>query len=153
MKTTLVLLSLFLAVGIASAGDIPAECRIHFKKGSAAFQTGDFQRSIDEYKAAYEQCPLPLLLWDLGQAYRAIGSNELARHEYKQYLEETRDGTPDGRFRADATKAVAELEELLAREHKTQTAPPNGVAPPDEKPSQHEPVPPAATAPAIPQAA
>ncbi|HZS41763.1 MAG TPA: hypothetical protein VFF06_33270 [Polyangia bacterium] len=121
-------IALVALVAAAAHGDDAAEARVHFKKGAEAYETGEFRRAIEEFKASYARYPSPMLLYNLAQSYRKAGDNELALHEYKQYLVKTLDGTAEGRFRADAREQQERLERIIA-EQSASARPPEPVRP------------------------
>lgn len=104
------------------------EAREHFESGAKAYKLGDYERAIVEYKASYDLHPAPLLLYDLGQAYRKVGRFEQALHSYQQYMA---DAPPTSAHLADAQAQVDELKKLIDEQHARQSAPPDGVAEPE----------------------
>ena len=124
----LALIAVLAALTAHARADDTTEAREHFDRGAAAYELGDFQRAIDEFKASYEKYPSPMLLYNLAQSYRKAGNNELASHEYRQYLSKTQDGTAEGRFRTDAREQQQQLERMMSEQRRTQTSPPHGVA-------------------------
>jgi tetratricopeptide (TPR) repeat protein len=97
-----------LACGVALAEDTEArtQARSLFKDGEAAFQAGRYDDAIAKYQEAYALVPLPLLLFDLGQAYRLKDEPEKAVGFYRKYL----DVEPNGKAAAEAREHVAALE-------------------------------------------
>jgi len=107
------------------------EARQHFEDGAKAYKLGDYERAIAEYKASYDLHPAPLLLYDLGQAYRKLGRFDLALHSYQQYLA---DASPESSHRQDAEDQVGQLKKLLEDQRTRQSAPPDGVSEPPPSP-------------------
>lgn len=58
----------------------------HLRRSVEAFQAKDFMRAADELKAAYRQDPKPLLLFNVGQAYRRAGKAQEALDAYESFL-------------------------------------------------------------------
>jgi tetratricopeptide (TPR) repeat protein len=107
-------LLVILASSLAWAED--TETRVHarslFKEGESAFQAGRYDDAIAKYQEAYSLVPLPLLLFDLGQAHRLKGEPEKAVGYYRKYL----DVEPGGKAAGEAREHVAALEpEVRAR--------------------------------------
>jgi hypothetical protein len=48
-----------------------AEARDHFARAERAYRAGDYDTAIAEYQSAYDEQPVPLLLFDIAQSYRA----------------------------------------------------------------------------------
>src|SRR5262245_20698693 len=51
----------------------PTAARKHYAEGTKAFNLGEFQRAITEYRAAYNAKPDPVFLYNIAQAYRLAG--------------------------------------------------------------------------------
>jgi hypothetical protein len=143
MRVNVVAAMLLALMGVARA-DKTADAKQHYLNGAKAYEEGDFQRAVDEYRASYDLSRRPLLLYDLGQAYRKLGNNELSLHSYQQFLVRSTEGR-DQEYRESAVVQVKQLEALLAEQRKVKTAPPDGVTSPEpEKPvkTPSEPPPP-----------
>jgi hypothetical protein len=69
----------------AHAEDVTA-ARRHFDAGSKAFALGEFDRAVDEYRAAYEVKPDAGLLYNIAQSYRQAGDLRHALWFYRSYL-------------------------------------------------------------------
>jgi len=114
---------------VARADDAAiSSARQHYENGATAYRLGQYDRAIEEYKASYQLRALPLLLYDLGQAYRKLGEFGLALHSYEQYLAEA---PPDSSYRAEAEAQVTELKALIEEQRTRQNAPPSGVSEPE----------------------
>ncbi len=124
------------ALGAARAGDLPKESRVkakqHFEDGQKAYQLGEFPRAIREFRAAFDISGEPILLYNLGQAYRLAKDYERGLFFFKQFLA----AGAGSRSEHDVVQQkVSELETLLAAQNKTQHSPPTGtVKPPDTVP-------------------
>tara|TARA_R110002096_G_scaffold433887_2_gene653768 strand:+ start:76477 stop:77367 length:891 start_codon:yes stop_codon:yes gene_type:complete len=110
-----------------------AAARDHYAKGRAAQDAGEFDVASEEYLAAYDAYPQPLLLYNAAQAYRLGGAIAKAIEFYDKYL----DLDPDGQGAANSREIVAELRASLAEDK-----PPKPVDPvepkgePDTKPAK-----------------
>lgn len=56
------------------------------ESAKAAFDRGDYAVAVEEYREAYRLMPSPGLLYNLGQAYRLVGSCAEAVEAYREYL-------------------------------------------------------------------
>jgi tetratricopeptide (TPR) repeat protein len=107
----------------ADSDGVEARARAHFRAGKALFETGDYERAIDELAAAYQLAPLPDILFNLGQAHRLKGDKKIAADYYRRYVV----AKPSGMVSDQARRRLAELE----AEWPAATAPP---APPSLAP-------------------
>jgi serine/threonine-protein kinase len=130
----IVLVSLFAITASAapSARDL-AQARAHFRAGESAFKIADYERAIKEYQAAYDLAPRPLLLFNIGSAYRrraestgAIEDKKQAVAAYQRYLEADANGKAVG----DAQGFIA----ALTREIDAAQAAPVAEPPPAQAP-------------------
>jgi len=135
-------LLVFLVEGEGAAhADDAAEALAHFKAGKQAFRSGElaeklgqrdeaiakYRQAVDELKKAYELQPQPVMLWGLGEAYRALGEVEPALEAYRHYLADAAHGQRPN-FRAQAQAHIERLER--ARTAATvAAAPPRSVTP------------------------
>ncbi|MCC6995426.1 MAG: tetratricopeptide repeat protein [Deltaproteobacteria bacterium] len=104
-----------------------AAARKHFEDGTTAYDLGDFETAIREYKAAYQARKEPVFLYNIAQAYRLQGNFQQASFFYKSYLR----NQPEAKNRAEVEARLADLEEQLEKQRKTSNAPPIGpVNPP-----------------------
>ena len=77
-----------------------------FKKGKLYFDSGQFDRALEEYTHAYEVKPLPGFLLNIAQCHRNLGKFEDSIFFYKKYLSEV----PDTPYRSDVESVIAEME-------------------------------------------
>jgi tetratricopeptide (TPR) repeat protein len=90
---------------ILAATPSEEEARRHFDLGQRRFNLGDFDGAIDEFKRAYEISPVPDLLFNIAQAYRAKKDAAQALFFYQTYLRED----PQGSERAYVEQRIEEL--------------------------------------------
>ena len=66
-----------------------AEARAHelFQQGIEAVQRGELVRATEQFEAAQALSPNPVVLYNLGQAYSALGWSVRAEHALELYLE------------------------------------------------------------------
>lgn len=72
-----------LAAAPARADD---SARAHHEQGRAAIRRGQHEEAIVEYRRAYELKADPSYLYDIAEAYRALGVSERAVFFYRRYL-------------------------------------------------------------------
>lgn len=104
-----------------------ATSKLHFDEGAKAFRLNNLQKAADAFKAAYDACPLPLFLYNLGQTYRQLKDNEQALYFYKQFLSST--DASDSR-RHDVEEWTSQLKQQIETQKRIQEAPPPGPAAP-----------------------
>lgn len=63
-----------------------AEARRHYEEGTKAFNLGEYPRAVNEFKAAYNAKPDPLLLYNIGQSFRLGGDASQALFFYRSFL-------------------------------------------------------------------
>jgi len=124
---------------IADQADDVNAARLHYKKGTRAFELGHYTEAIKEYEAAYEAKDDPALLYNIGQAYRLNGNTSEALRAYKSYLHRL----PDAPNADEVRNRIDELQKTLDAQQRAKPAP--APAPP---PLTTAPAP--ATAPATP---
>lgn len=98
--------------------------KTHLDHGKRAFGVGEYDKAIDNYTAAGLIDDAPLILYNLGQTYRAMKDYERAIRQYKLFLER---GKAGAEVRALVECHVATM--TAEMEHAASTAPPTGPAP------------------------
>jgi len=96
-----------------SPGD-PAvvEARQHFERGIALFEHRDYDGALAEFLRAHEQSGRPTVLYNIGATYHQLHRYPEALDSLRRFLAETPTGP--SRERADAERALREIEALLA---------------------------------------
>ncbi|MBL9008580.1 MAG: tetratricopeptide repeat protein [Myxococcales bacterium] len=111
--------------GETPAGADPVSSAEHLRRSVEAFQSKDFLRAATELQAAYRQDPKPLLLFNIGQAYRRAGRAQEALDAYEQFMRadpksplrpETEGYCNDMRTLLEEQKRKAQVESALASE-------------------------------------
>ncbi|HEV8322912.1 MAG TPA: hypothetical protein VG389_14965 [Myxococcota bacterium] len=77
-----------------------------FKKGKLYFDSGQFDKALEEYTHAYEAKPLPGFLLNIAQCHRNLEHFDESIFFYKKYLSEV----PDSPYRADVEAVIKEME-------------------------------------------
>jgi tetratricopeptide (TPR) repeat protein len=119
------------AIGDASP-DVRAQAKQHYEAGETFFRLGELDRAITEWRQSYELSRVPLLLYDIAQAYRQKGDKKQALFFYQQYLSIA----PTGESHVSAERRVEELKQALAVEDRARTAPPQGPVAPSQSATQ-----------------
>src|SRR4051812_1535144 len=87
-----------------------SDARRHFEHGLEFAERADFDSAAQEFEAAYKLRPNYAVLYNLGQAYSALGKPIEAARAFETYLR-------DGGNKLNP-KRQAEVQELVARAHK-----------------------------------
>jgi tetratricopeptide (TPR) repeat protein len=94
----------------AQAQDDARLAKAHFNKATRFYEVGDYQQSLEEFKAAHMAKADPAFLFNIAQCHRQLGQPTLAVTLYKRYLA----ASPDAANRAEVEKRIADLEAELA---------------------------------------
>jgi tetratricopeptide (TPR) repeat protein len=82
-----------------------------YAEGSKSYDLREYQKAIDAFRAAYDLQPVPLLLFNTGQAYRQLNDCENARSFYQSYLRKL----PDADNRVQVERFIAEMDSCIAK--------------------------------------
>jgi tetratricopeptide (TPR) repeat protein len=134
-----VVLAVTLAGGRA-LGDDAKLARQHFEDGSRLYDLGKFREAAREYEEAYKLKPVPVLLFNIGQAYRGAGEVTQAINAYRSYLRKV----PAAPNRADVEALLDKLEKSAEAERHP---PPPAPTPAPQPEPQLTPTAPPTTAP------
>lgn len=133
--------------GRAAAQPAPAptaaeleQARRYAQSGIEAQDAGDYDTAIENYRKAYRVVANALLLFDMAQAYRLAGKDDLAIDYYRRYLA---DPEPEQSKVPAARVLLAEL----------QAGSPGSVRPPGAQAATSPPVSDRAAGPAVPSSA
>jgi hypothetical protein len=88
------------------------EARGHFQRGGQFYESSDWAHAIEEFRAAFDLWPNPVILFNLAQAYRRDGQLSQAIETFNRYLETAPNLTREQR--AEVEEAVHEIEETRA---------------------------------------
>jgi tetratricopeptide (TPR) repeat protein len=118
------------AATAASASGALAAANEHVALANRAFQSGHYDKAIDELRIAYRLAPRAEFLLSFAQVYRAAGRLQEALEACHAYL----DIVPRGRLADDTRELVKLLEAELARAHRPSSS--SSPAPPPEPQSR-----------------
>jgi outer membrane biosynthesis protein TonB len=107
------------------------DIHVHYQQATRAYDLGKYQEAIDEYQKVYEIDGDPVMLYNIGQAYRLNDQAQESIHFYRRYLQRS----PEARNREDVERKITSLEKLIEERRKAAAA----VTPP---PPKKEPPPP-----------
>ncbi len=138
LRFGMVLVACLLLAKQADAQDKKQQARELFEQGLSHYNLAEYDKAIDEFKQSYALSRVPLLLFNIGQAYRLKGDCVQAMRFYKNYLRDS----PRPANKAEL-EAVSQCEKTLAERPTTEPKP----APVEEKPvaAPPTPTPPVAT--------
>jgi tetratricopeptide (TPR) repeat protein len=111
-RLTLVVVALLtLGAGRAAAATPEAErqARRSFERAEAHFKAGLFAEALAEYRAGYEQLPLPGFLINMAQCQRRMGDLVQARTTYQKFIMVA----PDSPYVEEVKSLVVELDRLI----------------------------------------
>src|SRR5688572_25093243 len=104
----LLVLASFSGPSLAEADASKTEARRHFQMGLALVTKGDFLSAVDAFESAYETSPHYAVLYNLGQAYAALGRSDQALRTFERFLE-------DGGESIDPSRR-GQVQSIIARE-------------------------------------
>jgi hypothetical protein len=116
---------LLIALCARTANADVAEAKVHYEKGLALYQLGEYRRALDEFKEAHIAKPDPAFLYNIAQCFRQLGDAENALAFYRRYLS----AAPQGSLRAEVEKRTQDLEATRAAKAPTTTVAPSSAPP------------------------
>jgi tetratricopeptide (TPR) repeat protein len=119
MSLATFLLLLALASGTSAQDDKTQDdkdqrARVHFQSGQSYFETGRYERAVQEFLSAYELSPRPSLLYNIYLAYERFGDLPHAVEYLERYLEDS-EKVPD---RSKMETRLENLRKRLERQRK-----------------------------------
>lgn len=112
-------------------GNPKQEAREHARRGSVAYNLGNYEEAAHYYEQAYRLVQDANLLFNIAQAYRLAGKPDKALAAYKGFL---RTAAPDHGNRAVAEQHARELEGTARTAEPARPAPSSGAPARDGKP-------------------
>jgi hypothetical protein len=103
------------------------DVRVHYDRATRAYDLNKYQEAIDEYQKVYEIDGDPVMLYNIGQAYRLNDQPQESIHFYRRYLQRS----PEARNREDVNRKIVNMEKLIEDRRKAAAAvtPPPPVVP------------------------
>lgn len=110
----------FLALALAASPT--AEAREHLQRGMAAYNVRNWEKAINELKAAYELDPQPSTMFSLGQAQRLSGDCASAIFSFRAFLRtaSSRQAKPTQELIDGCTAQLEQEKEAKAKEAEQQ---------------------------------
>jgi hypothetical protein len=102
------------------------DVRVHYERATRAYDLNKYQEAVDEYQKVYEIDGDPVMLFNIGQAYRLNDQPQESIHFYRRYLQRS----PEARNRDDVNRKIVNLEKLIEDRRKAAAA----VTPPPPLP-------------------
>jgi tetratricopeptide (TPR) repeat protein len=100
----------FLKTKIAADANSPeARYKARVDNGKKAFSAGDYEKAIQEFRAAYDLKPTSAVLFNIGKSYERMGRYEEAIDSYTQYL----DLDPNASDRPDVEEQIRRLKKSI----------------------------------------
>ena len=134
MRVIGVFACLLVSTSLCGAGNSDPKvtaARAHYERGTAALRHGDYREAGQEYELAYEGLGDPVLLFDVGEAYRLAEDFDKAINAYSSYLRRL----PDSPHRKQVERRIQDMKVRL----KPRASAPPSVEP--EAPAAAKPVP------------
>lgn len=104
------------------------ESKAHYESATRLYDVREYDKALEEYKAAYLAKPDPAFLFNIGQCYRKLGKNPEALDFFRQYLKKAPAEDPN---RAQVEARILELEgERATTPDTSRTAATGGAASP-----------------------
>jgi hypothetical protein len=119
----------------ATPGDSVARARADFERGVALYRQHDYDGALAEFVRAYELSHRATVLFNIAASYQALHRYADAIPTLHQYLDATANDASLSTQRADATRALRELEALVAHLH-VRTTPPDAAVTIDGRPAR-----------------
>src|SRR5262245_10215929 len=98
------------AAGHSTSDEALQQAKLHFEAGKNAYNAGDYQTSIREFKAAEMLRPSPILSYNIGLANEKLARPRVAAKYYRRYLEQM----PNAPNRAEVEQRLAAAEQQIA---------------------------------------
>jgi tetratricopeptide (TPR) repeat protein len=89
-----------------------------YQRAVTMYNTGQYDKAIEEFQGLYELKPQPILLFNLAQAHRKAGHKAQALDLYERYLREA----PNSELSAETTGYVSELKKQIEEDKQAEKA-------------------------------
>lgn len=103
-----------------SAGEKPSSQQLmqRYQRAVTLYNSGQYDKAIEEFQGLYEQKPQPILLFNLAQAHRKAGHRAQALDLYERYLREA----PSSELSAETSGYVTELKKQIEDDKQAEKA-------------------------------
>ena len=107
------LVAVVLLMALPAAADDTQSARAHYARGTKLYDLGRYLEAAKEYEQTYELKDDPVILFNIGQAYRLGHNYPEAIRAYKSYLRRA----PESQQRASIEGYITEMQATIDREH------------------------------------
>ena len=125
MRPVLFALMLFWSAAAAAADDPAGRAGALNEQAMTAYDLGNYERSAELLKQAYEIYPDADLLYNLGRAYRSLKQYDKAIETYRAYLRRK----PQSPYKNPVQRMIKEMEELQKAQQQSNEKPPTTMVP------------------------
>jgi len=125
MRPALFALTLLWSAAAFAADDAARRAGELNDQAMTAYDLGNYERSAELLKQAYEIYPDADLLYNLGRAYRSLKHYDKAIETYKAYLRRK----PQSPYKNSIQKVIKEMEELKKAQEQSNEKPPTTMVP------------------------
>lgn len=87
------------------------QAAVYFEKGRAFFKAKDYRSAAEQFQAAYNLDPVPILLYNMARAAEEMGDPEKAIVHYQSYLKRI---GPDAEDRGEVQRRIRVMEKTIA---------------------------------------
>ncbi len=103
-----------------TAGEKPSSQQLmqRYQRAVSLYNSGQYDKAIEEFQGLYEQKPQPILLFNLAQAHRKAGHKAQALDLYERYLREA----PSSELSAETSGYITELKKQIEDEKQAEKA-------------------------------
>ncbi len=103
-----------------TAGEKPSSQQLmqRYQRAVTLYNSGQYDKAIEEFQGLYEQKPQPILLFNLAQAHRKAGHKAQALDLYERYLREA----PSSELSAETSGYVTELKKQIEDDKQAEKA-------------------------------
>ncbi|MGE0784139.1 MAG: tol-pal system YbgF family protein [Sandaracinaceae bacterium] len=105
-------LSLSIATSVAAAQPPMDEARRHFEAGVGAYERGDYEVALEEFRTAHRMTGSPDILYNIAQCADRLRRDDVALESYRAYLAQR----PRASDRAQVEARIEVIERALAEE-------------------------------------
>ena len=141
MRRTLLYITLFLTLALVGvtpslafaqaaperfedlSADQKKELASSLDKGKAAYDAGQFEKSLDHYRRAYDIFPHPDMLYRIGLCFERLGEDQEAVRHYRRFLA----AVPDAPERARVEKTIEVIESRISKSQLSVETQPDGA--------------------------
>jgi tetratricopeptide (TPR) repeat protein len=130
---------LIVCVAWSARGDSTQSARVHYQEGTKRYNLAEYEKALEEFKAAYLAKPDPAFLFNIAQCHRQLNDYEAAAKSYRAFLRESADLPLAAREQVQ--KLAADMEQAAREARAKRQQPPSGTQAPRDETEAKPPVP------------